>query len=224
MHELKVLPRPGPPTKDIFLPFQHSSTKFLTTSKILLRCAHFLRINLSSPRILSTTSYTGWSGNARFLDPSSKFLGAHVALFSRSRYFISLTLHTELSPIPDVHQRFNYKDGAHFYIFGCFCGSMDVQQPETFDQQKHREFEEWKARGFAAEAAIRAKYLPRSVTFPIIRTTCTASGKEGSTFTSGNTKVTEASPLFLSTSGNTPTLFLSTSSNASALFLSTSIQ
>ena len=46
---------------------------------------------------------------------------------------------------------------------------MDVQQPETFDQQKHREFEEWKARGFAAEAAIRAKYLPRSVTFPIIQ-------------------------------------------------------
>jgi hypothetical protein len=38
------------------------------------------RINLSSPRILPTTRYSRWSGNARFLDSSGKSLGAYLGI------------------------------------------------------------------------------------------------------------------------------------------------
>ena len=82
-------------------------------------------MNLSLSRTIPTTRYSWWSGNAKFLDPSDTFIGNHVALFKGSRHFKSLTLRTELTSIPSPHQRFLYRDGDHFYIFGCFTGGFD---------------------------------------------------------------------------------------------------
>ena len=37
-----------------------------------------------------------------------------------NKAYVSLTLHTDLNPIPEVHQKFDYRDGDHFPIFGCY--------------------------------------------------------------------------------------------------------
>jgi hypothetical protein len=85
-------------------------------------------INLSSPRLLSTTSYSWWSGNARFLDLSVKFLAPHVAhkgitaLCARSRSQKTWA-QPEPKPLPATYAP----------LHKALCRVLNVTQPELVE-------------------------------------------------------------------------------------------